>query len=49
MLFSVEPKVTRGELYDREIELSELGNSVGRDVSLIMVYGIRRIGKTSLC
>ncbi|WP_054853903.1 hypothetical protein [Vulcanisaeta distributa] len=49
MLFSVEPKTTRRDLYDREIELDELRNSVLRGGDkLIAVYGIRRIGKTSL-
>lgn len=49
MLFSVEPKTTRRDLYDREVELDELRNSVLRGGDkLIAVYGIRRIGKTSL-
>ncbi len=48
MLFSVEPKATIRDLYDREIELNELRSSVLRGDRLIAVYGIRRIGKTSL-
>ena len=48
MLFSLEPKATRRELYDREHELNELGGSVNRGDRLIVVYGIRRVGKTSL-
>ncbi len=47
MYFSIEPKRSRDNLYDREEELEKLKRSVksGRMISL---YGLRRIGKTSL-
>ncbi|WP_054848782.1 AAA family ATPase [Vulcanisaeta sp. JCM 14467] len=48
MLFSLEPKATRRELYDRDRELNELSGSVDRGDRIVVVYGIRRVGKTSL-
>lgn len=47
MYFSLTPKSSRAELYDREKELEELTNYVhtGR---IVLITGIRRIGKTSL-
>jgi Predicted ATPase (AAA+ superfamily) len=45
-LFDTRPKSSRGELYDREDELKFLDRVVDRP--LIVVLGIRRIGKTSL-
>ncbi len=48
MLFSLEPKVNRKDLYDRDRELNELREGVHRGNKLIAIYGIRRIGKTSL-
>ncbi|MEM4172748.1 MAG: ATP-binding protein [Candidatus Caldarchaeum sp.] len=46
--FSPGPKTDRRDLYDREKELSQLVDALrGRD-RLIVVTGIRRIGKTSL-
>ncbi len=47
MYFSIEPKKTRENLYDREEELKKLQNAV-RDGRMILLYGLRRIGKTSL-
>ncbi len=47
MYFSIEPKKTREDLYDRQKELQELRNAV-RDGRLVLLYGLRRIGKTSL-
>ena len=44
----MRPKASRKELFDREVELRELGRAVGRGVPLVLVLGIRRIGKTSL-
>ena len=45
-LFDTRPKSSRSELFDRVDELRVLDESVGRP--LIVVLGIRRIGKTSL-
>ncbi|WP_243671026.1 ATP-binding protein [Vulcanisaeta sp. JCM 16161] len=45
-LFDPRPKSSRSELFDRVDELEILDKSVGRP--LIVVLGIRRIGKTSL-
>ncbi len=45
-LFDPRPKNSRSELFDRERELELLDRSI--DKPLIVVLGIRRIGKTSL-
>ncbi|MFP3161136.1 MAG: ATP-binding protein [Vulcanisaeta sp.] len=47
MLFDVRPKEDRRDLYDRERELSELRESIERGV-WSAVYGVRRVGKTSV-
>jgi AAA+ ATPase superfamily predicted ATPase len=46
LLFDERPKERREDLYDREKEIEELKRSIGRP--LILLTGIRRIGKTSL-
>jgi AAA+ ATPase superfamily predicted ATPase len=46
LLFDERPKERREDLYDREREVEELKRSIGRP--LILLTGIRRIGKTSL-
>ncbi|AGT35897.1 MAG: ATP-binding protein [Thermofilum sp.] len=46
MLFDERPKERREDLYDREKEIEELKRSIGRP--LILLTGIRRIGKTSV-
>lgn len=46
LLFDPRPKSSRDELFDREKQLEVLDRSVGRP--LILVLGIRRIGKSSL-
>ncbi|QXJ28456.1 hypothetical protein J5U23_01325 [Saccharolobus shibatae B12] len=46
MLFDERPKVKREELFDREEELGELEKNIDRP--LILLTGVRRIGKTSL-
>ncbi|PSN92077.1 hypothetical protein B9Q03_02340 [Candidatus Marsarchaeota G2 archaeon OSP_D] len=46
MLFDPRPKSSRKELFDREKQLEVLDRSVGKP--LILVLGIRRIGKSSL-
>ncbi|WP_338602429.1 ATP-binding protein [Sulfolobus tengchongensis] len=46
MLFDERPKMKREELFDREKELNELLSNLHRP--LILLTGVRRIGKTSL-
>ena len=48
MLFDLNPKEKTSDLFDRKKELVELSNSIERGERLVVVYGIRRIGKTSL-
>ena len=48
MLFDPRPKTSRRELFDREHELALLDRAAGRGEPLILVLGIRRVGKTSL-
>jgi len=47
MLFDVRPKENRKDLYDRDKEIDEIIESIERKVWLA-VYGIRRVGKTSV-
>ena len=47
MLFSREPKTRIGEFYDREKELEMFFKGIDAGEGLIVVYGVRRIGKTS--
>jgi AAA+ ATPase superfamily predicted ATPase len=46
-IFSAEPKTSRDDLFDRQKELEALDGLVKRN-RIILVTGIRRIGKTSL-
>ncbi len=46
MLFSTEPKSSIGDLFDRELEVKKLKNSLNE--RMILVLGLRRIGKSSL-
>ncbi|MGC8600538.1 MAG: ATP-binding protein, partial [Nitrososphaeria archaeon] len=46
MLFDERPKVNRSDLFDREMELNELKEKL--DKPLLLLTGIRRIGKTSV-
>ncbi len=48
MLFDLNPKEKTADLFDRKKELAELLSATERGERLIVVYGIRRIGKTSL-
>lgn len=48
MLFDPSVKVNRADLFDRERELSELIEAIRLRERLIIVYGVRRVGKTSL-
>ena len=46
-LFSVEPKESLQDLFDREDEVRKLREGLSRE-RLILVLGLRRIGKSSL-
>jgi len=46
LLFDERPKAKRQDLFDREKELEELSRNINRP--LILLTGVRRIGKTSL-
>ncbi|WP_054837408.1 ATPase [Metallosphaera hakonensis] len=46
MLFDTEPKTSLSDLFDREEEVEKLKR--GLNERLILVLGIRRIGKSSL-
>ena len=48
MLFDVNPKERREDLYDRDAELAEVLRAIGLGERLVVVYGVRRVGKTSL-
>ena len=48
MLFDPRPKTSRHDLFDRERELEVLDRAAERGEPLVLVLGIRRIGKTSL-
>ncbi|HDO20871.1 MAG TPA: ATP-binding protein [Candidatus Bathyarchaeota archaeon] len=48
MLFDLRPKSSRRDLFNRELELKFLDDAAGRGDPLILVLGIRRIGKTSI-
>lgn len=47
MLFDPEPKTSRSDFFDREVELEKLENYL-RQERLVVIYGVRRVGKTSL-
>lgn len=48
MYFDERPKSLRRDLYDREEELRQLDAALQRRDPLILIYGLRRAGKTSL-
>ncbi len=48
MYFDERPKSRREDLYDRERELEEMLASIESRKPLIVLKGIRRLGKTSL-
>jgi len=48
MLFDIRPKSRLKDLYDREKEIDELRQSIDLGEPLIIIYGVRRVGKTSL-
>ena len=48
MLFDLKPKEKRTELYNRDKELETLSKFVEKGSPIILIVGIRRIGKTSV-
>ncbi|MCC5998623.1 MAG: ATP-binding protein [Thermofilum sp.] len=48
MYFDIAPKEKREDLFDRERELAEIAAALKLKERLIVVYGVRRIGKTSV-
>lgn len=48
MIFDERPKDNRRDLFDREIELEKIKNSINLRKPLILLIGVRRIGKTSV-
>lgn len=48
MYFDERPKSVRKDLFDREEELRQLDAALQRRDPLIIIYGLRRAGKTSL-
>ena len=48
MLFDVHPKERREDLYDRERELDEVFDALRLGERLVVIYGIRRVGKSSV-
>jgi AAA+ ATPase superfamily predicted ATPase len=47
-LFSVAPKTSLSGFYDREAELAKLRSAIRYGSRLVLVLGVRRVGKTSL-
>jgi hypothetical protein len=48
VLFDLNPKENVHDLYDRKAELESLSSSLKNGERLIIIYGLRRVGKTSL-
>ena len=48
MLFDIRPKTQLKDLFDREKEIDELRQSLELGEPLVVIYGVRRVGKTSL-
>ncbi len=48
MLFDLQPKTRREDLYDREAELQEFRDALNLGERLILLLGLRRLGKSSL-
>lgn len=48
LYFDERPKSVRKDLFDREEELRQLDAALQRRDPLIIIYGLRRVGKTSL-
>ncbi len=48
MLFDINPKERREDLYDREGELGEVVEALRLGERLVVIYGMRRVGKSSV-
>jgi AAA+ ATPase superfamily predicted ATPase len=48
LLFDPGVKTSRRDFFDRERELEEILDAVRNKEKLIVVYGVRRVGKSSL-
>jgi len=48
LLFDINPKEHRRDLYDREGELKEIQDALRLGERLLILYGVRRVGKSSL-
>jgi AAA+ ATPase superfamily predicted ATPase len=48
LLFDLQPKTRREDLYDREKELREFEEALHLGERLVLILGIRRLGKSSL-
>jgi len=48
MLFEVYPKERREDLYDRERELDEVFGALRLGERLVVIHGVRRVGKSSV-
>jgi AAA+ ATPase superfamily predicted ATPase len=48
LLFDPGVKTSKRDLFDRERELEEIFDAVRNREKLIVVYGVRRVGKSSL-
>jgi len=48
MLLDPDVKINKKDLFDRERELEEIINAIKSKERLIIIYGVRSVGKTSL-
>lgn len=48
MLFDLSPKENLPDLFGREREMGALGESIRLGERLVVIYGVRRVGKTSV-
>ncbi|ADY01003.1 ATPase [Vulcanisaeta moutnovskia 768-28] len=48
MLFDIEPKTRREGLFDRDNEVDSILNFIRGRSRFLEIYGIRRVGKTSV-
>ncbi len=48
MLFDINPKEKVSDLYDRKKELADLSQAIRNNERLSIIFGVRRVGKTSL-
>lgn len=48
VLFDLDPKENRNDLFGRTAELREIADAIKNKEKLVVIYGLRRVGKTSL-